>query len=49
MTLHLADDLFSHLESHQPQASEGASHAAQPTWTNLFQEPPAVPAASAEQ
>ena len=47
MNLHLADDLFSHPETHAPDATV-ASPQSEPSWTNLFQEPPAMPRAAAE-
>ncbi|MFD5828786.1 hypothetical protein [Lentzea sp. NPDC060358] len=47
MTLHAANELFSHTETHQPQVS-AASRPDQAAWTNLFQEPPPVPGVPAE-
>ncbi|MFD9700158.1 hypothetical protein [Lentzea sp. NPDC059081] len=43
-----ANDLFSHVETHQPQAPAASARPDQASWTNLFQEPPPAPEVSAE-
>lgn len=48
MTLHAPDTLFSHPETHRPHVAPGSSQLDQPTWTDLFQEPPAAPRTSSE-
>ncbi|SER89128.1 hypothetical protein SAMN05216188_11718 [Lentzea xinjiangensis] len=48
MTLHAANDLFSHPETHQPHVPPAPSHVDQPSWANLFQEPPITPRAPSE-
>ncbi|MCX2951525.1 hypothetical protein [Lentzea sp. NEAU-D7] len=48
MTSHAPETLFSHPEAHQPQVAAGPARLDQPTWTNLFQEPPATAGPSSE-
>ncbi|SES17563.1 hypothetical protein [Lentzea albida] len=48
MTLFTANDLFSHPETHQPQAESGPAGSDRPSWTNLFQEPVPAPRVPSE-
>ncbi|MEV6717353.1 hypothetical protein AB0M48_35580 [Lentzea sp. NPDC051208] len=48
MNSYAPDTLFSHLETHQPDVTSGPARLDQPTWTNLFQEPPAAAGTSSE-
>ncbi|MGW6442797.1 hypothetical protein [Lentzea sp. NPDC055074] len=48
MTLCPANDLFSHPEAHQSDATPASPDPARPTWTNLFQEPVPSPRTSSD-
>jgi hypothetical protein len=48
MTLHPANQLFSHPETHDPLATSSSPDPEQPSWTNLFQEPVPTQRASSE-
>ncbi len=49
MTLHPANHLFSHPETHDPVATSSSPDPEQPSWTNLFQEPVPTQRASSER
>ena len=49
VTLHPANELFSHPETHDPLATSSSPEPEQPSWTNLFQEPVPTQRASSER
>jgi hypothetical protein len=49
MTLHPANHLFSHPETHDAHATSSSPDPEQPSWTNLFQEPVPTQRASSDR